>query len=165
MPKGWFKSRSRVFITNEVNTDVDSVTVSGAIDVNVRDGGGTALTSTLVGSDQALDVNVVQVTGGDPVVTISPVADNPEVFEDSNFVTGDSPANLDVNASLGRNANQVIVWNDGPGDFTVSASTDGAVFGGAHTMKQGEVYSLSNISIDTIRISWVSKSAYRVVAI
>lgn len=32
--------------------------------VNLHDGGGTALTSTLVGADQAIDVNVVQTVGG-----------------------------------------------------------------------------------------------------
>ena len=93
----------------------------------------------------------------------STIIDNPEVFEDTSFVVGDSPANLDVNTTLGRNGTQFMVWNDGAGDFTVSASTDGITFGGAHTMKVGEVYAVDNISVDTLRITHVANSAYRVV--
>ena len=50
------------------NVTVDNatlaVTQSGNWDVRLQDGAGTALTSTLVGGDQALDVNVVQTVGG-----------------------------------------------------------------------------------------------------
>ena len=40
------------------------------------------------------------------VLSIVAVADTPETFEDTSFVTGDSPATLDINAALGRNATQ-----------------------------------------------------------
>lgn len=90
---------------------------------------------------------------------------NPKVFEDTSFVVGDSPATLDCNAALGRNATQFSVQNDGAGNFTVATSNDGAVFGDEKTMKGGEVYGIDNISIDSIRITFVSNSAYRVVVV
>jgi len=49
-------------------SDLDIRDLSAAQDsvqANMYDGAGTALTSTLVGADQALDVNVVQQAGGD----------------------------------------------------------------------------------------------------
>lgn len=107
--------------------------------------------------------NATSTLVGEP--SLRAVSDNPEVFEDDDFVTGDSPVSLDVNAALSRNGKHFMVWNDGPGDFTVATSTDGAVFGGEHTMKSGETYNIENISIDTIRIIWVADSAYRVVVI
>ncbi len=99
-------------------------------------------------------------------VEIKPETDgNPQTFEDTNFVTGSSPATLDVNAALGRNATQFTLINDGAGNFTVALSNDGAAFGDEHTVKNGEVYSLDRYSLDTIRITWVADSAYRVVVI
>jgi len=50
-----------------------SVTV-GVVDANMRDGGGTALTSTTVGADRALDVNVVQAVGGAGLATEATLA-------------------------------------------------------------------------------------------
>jgi len=90
---------------------------------------------------------------------------NPQTFEDTSFVTGDSPAILDVNAALGRNATQFSVQNDGAGNFTVATSTDGISFGDEKTMKGGEVYGIDKISVDSIRITWISNSAYRVIVL
>ncbi len=89
--------------------------------------------------------------------------DNFEVFEDTSFVTGDSPVTLDFRAVLGRQAESVSVINDGTGDFTVAISEDGQTFGGDHTMKKGEHLVLTGRSVDSIRITWVANSAYRVV--
>jgi hypothetical protein len=86
----------------------------------------------------------------------------PQSFEDTSFVTGDSPADLDCNTELGRNATEGYIRNDGAGDFTVKFSTDGIVFGDALTVKSDEVLRFSNISVDTIRITWIADSAYRV---
>lgn len=86
------------------------------------------------------------------------------VQEDAAFVVGDSPATLDVNATLRRNANQGHVINDGPGNFTVAISTDGANFGTAFTMQAGETFNLIGENVDSIRITWVANSAYRVMA-
>ncbi len=111
--------------------------------------------------------------GGNPVlgagtneigsVNIIDAADNPEVSENENFQAGDSPATIDVNTSLGRNGTQFLIWNDGPGDIKVEVSTDGSTYGGKHTMKEGEVYGITDVSVDSIRLNWISNSAYRVV--
>jgi hypothetical protein len=85
-----------------------------------------------------------------------------ETFEDTSFVVGDSPVILDFNAAAGRNALDGYIINDGTGDFTVEFSQDGAVFGGSWTMKQGETMSLRNYDIDSLRITHVADSAYRV---
>ena len=120
-----------------------------------------------VTDDAAQDIVQIRV---DPttkalIVQQNAVIDTPKIFEDTSFVLGDSPATLDVNAALGRNATEFTVINDGAGDFTVSISNDGVAFGDEHTMKNGETYSIENISVDSIRITHVADSAYRVVAI
>jgi len=90
----------------------------------------------------------------------------PGIFEDNSFVLADSPATLDVNAKLGRNATEFAVQNDGPGDFTVTLNnTSGGDFGDEKTVKTGETYAIDNISVDSIRITRVADSAYRVVVI
>ncbi len=90
----------------------------------------------------------------------------PGIFEDSSFVVGESPATLDVNAKLGRNATEFAVQNDGPGDFTVSLkNTSGGAFGDEKTVKAGETYGLDSITVDSLRITHVADSGYRVVVI
>jgi len=93
------------------------------------------------------------------------VVDTPEYFEDTNFVTGDSPVTLDINAALGRNATSLLIINDGAGNFTYQLSTDGSTFGDSITMKSGEFKEYTGISVDSVKITWVSNSAYRVEAI
>lgn len=102
---------------------------------------------------------------GASTVTIAAVSDTPEFFEDTSFVTGDSPVTLDINAALGRNATSTLILNDGPGDFTYAVSTDGIAFGDEITLKQREFKQYVDVSIDSIRITWVADSAYRVEAI
>jgi hypothetical protein len=86
-----------------------------------------------------------------------------ETFEDTSFVAGDSPVVLDFNAAAGRNALDGYIINDGPGDFTVEFSRDGATYGGAWTMKEFETMSLRNYDVDSIRITHGgTDSAYRV---
>lgn len=97
--------------------------------------------------------------------TATPVSDTPEFFEDTSFVTGDSPVTLDLNTALGRNATTALILNDGPGSFTYQLSVDGAAFGDAITLKQREFKQYVDVSIDSIRITWVADSAYRVEAI
>ena len=84
------------------------------------------------------------------------------VSEDTSFVVGDSPATLDLNAALARNANQGFIVNDGAGDFTVRISTDGTNFGTAFTLKAGEAFDLIGKNVDSVRITWVANSSYRV---
>lgn len=98
-------------------------------------------------------------------VDIAPVVRTPLIFRDTSFVVGDSPVVLDVNNVYGVNGREFTIINDGAGEFTVSISNDGSVFGNEHTMKNGEVYEKENISLDSIRITHVADSAYRVVAL
>jgi len=97
------------------------------------------------------------------VLSSSPISGRFKTYEDVAFVVAESPVTLDVNADLGRNATDGFIINDGAGNFTVAISDDGATFGSAHTMKTGEVFSLTNIDVDSIKITWVADSAYRVV--
>ena len=99
-------------------------------------------------------------------INIKEVADTPESFEDTNFITGDSPATLDFNtALLARNSTSGYVINDGLGDFTIAFSTDGAIFGDEITIKKNEIVEWNNLSVDSLRITWVTDSAYRVAAV
>lgn len=83
-------------------------------------------------------------------------------YEDTSFLTGDSPVVLDVNADLGRNGRDGFIVNDGVGNFTVEISdVVAATYGGAHTLKEGEVLKLTGVDIDKIRITWIANSAYR----
>jgi hypothetical protein len=86
-------------------------------------------------------------------------------YEDTSFLTGDSPAVHDVNTDLGRNGRDGYVVNDGAGNFTVEISDDGTNYGGAHTLKIGEVLKLGGVDIDKIRVTWVANSAYRIFVI
>lgn len=88
--------------------------------------------------------------------------DSPQEFEDTNFVSGNSPALLDCNAALGRNATEFTVINDGAGDFLTATSNNGVSFSDDHTTKNGETYALDDISVHTIRITHITDSAYRV---
>lgn len=56
MPKTGWADRQNVFVTNAVE-------LVPTQSVNLNDGSGTGITSTTVGSDEALDVNVVSTTG------------------------------------------------------------------------------------------------------
>lgn len=83
-------------------------------------------------------------------------------YEDTSFVTGDSPVVLDVNNDLSRNGRDGYIANDGDGNFTVEISNDGTNYGGVHTIQLGEAMRLKGLDIDSIRISWISDSSYRV---
>jgi hypothetical protein len=90
------------------------------------------------------------------------VHDTPEFFEDTSFVTDDSPVTLDVNTALGRNATSGYIVNDGAGNFTVAFSIDGTTFGDAITMKKNETLRFTDQSVDSIKITWISDSSYRI---
>ncbi len=102
----------------------------------------------------------------------SPVPTEPGVidgrnfaYEDTSFVTGDSPATHDVNTDLGRNAVDGYITNDGPGNILVEISDDGASYGTQFTMKVEDTLDLRNINVDSIRITWVTDSAYRILVV
>jgi len=86
-------------------------------------------------------------------------------YEDTSFVTGESPRVLDVNTDLGRNAHDGYFINDGPGTILLEISDDGLIYGAQHTIKGDEVFSLGKLDIDRIRLTWVSDSAYRCLVI
>lgn len=122
--------------------------------------------SLMIGFD-GTDYKVVVVdSDGSLQVMQRAVVDTPVTAEDILFETGDSPFTFDINTALGRNSTQFSVTNDGPGDFNVSISNDGIAFGNEHRMKNEEVYEIQNISVDSIRITFIiANSAYRIVAL
>lgn len=86
-------------------------------------------------------------------------------YEDTSFVTGDSPVILDVNVDLERNAHDGYIVNDGDGNFTYEISSDGTEYGSVHTLKKDEWVNLFMLDIDKIRLTWVADSAYRVMVV
>lgn len=95
------------------------------------------------------------------------VSDTPEYWEDTSFVSGDSPATIDIATALGRTANTGFIANDGAGDFTVSFSADGTNFGDEIRL-YGATKDRLNFDrqvVAKVRITWVSDSSYRVTAI
>ena len=141
----------------------------GTSEVDVTKLGGTAI-ATGTGVDGAgvqrisLATNVALPAGTNALgtVTTAPTAvSGYQFYEDTSFVTGDSPASIDVNTDLGRNGVDGSIINDGPGNFTFTIDS-GSGAGDAITMKSGEEFSFEGMDIDTIAITWVSDSAYRV---
>ncbi len=113
------------------------------------------ITQTTTGTKSALDVAVITTGSGEAIEDI-------EIFEDTSFVTGDSPVSLDFNTVLSKNATVFEVINDGAGDFTFAVSEDGAAFGGEATLKKGEGFTDAATNVDTLRLTWIANSAYRV---
>ncbi len=86
-------------------------------------------------------------------------------FEDTSFVTGDSPATHDVHGALGRNGHDGYIVNDGAGDLQYQISNDGTNYGGAHTLKQDETIRLTGLDINKIKITWVADCGYRIMVV
>jgi len=82
-------------------------------------------------------------------------------FEDTDFTV---TITLDVNVALGRDARSLTVSCDGPGSFTVAVSNDGVSYSPEKTMKSGEDFGLDGLRVDSVRLTYVTDSAYRVVA-
>ena len=93
------------------------------------------------------------------------VEGNDKGYEDTSFVTGESPRVLDVNTDLGRNAREGGILNDGAGDLLVEISNDGATYGDQHTLKADEVFDLEGRNVDSIRLTWVADTGYRAVVV
>jgi len=141
-----------------ITVDVTQFSSAGTMDciLKIKQGSASLTGEPVIGAgtNEIGSVNVIDVSDADP-----------QIFEDTSFVAGDSPITLDVNAALGRNGTQFFIFNDGAGDFTVALSRDGAAFGDEHTVKNGETYSIDNYSVDSIRITHVANSSYRVVVL
>lgn len=89
------------------------------------------------------------------------------VDEDTNFVTGDSPHVVSVKSVLGTCGNRGYIMNDGPGDIQVAIahaeSVDGTVNYAMdpYTIKNGENFDFTGLGVHSVKILWVSDSAYR----
>jgi hypothetical protein len=86
-------------------------------------------------------------------------------YEDTSFVTGESPRVLDVLTDLGRNGHDGYIVNDGDGDIKLEISDDGTSYGGQHTIEKDEVFDLYMLDIAKIRLTWVADSSYRVLVV
>ena len=83
-------------------------------------------------------------------------------YEDTSFVTGDSPAVLDVFTDAGKIAHKGYICNDGPGAMKIEFSADGTTYGGQHTLYGGEEMIVDELSIKKVRFTYVDTTAYRV---
>ncbi len=127
----------------------DSSISTGDIEVDV------AALEVLSTAANALLTTIAAATGG--------TAGTSYMFgEDASFVTGDSPATVDVNAGLGYNGNLGWIANDGAGDFTIEISKVGTpTLGSSITIQNGEVFSFDGLDVDQFTITWVADSSYR----
>jgi hypothetical protein len=111
----------------------------------------------------------VQIKGQDAKLTTTPdlpyIAGRTATFEDSSFVTGDSPATHDVNAALSRNGHDGYIVNDGAGDLQYQISDDGTNYGGAHTLKKDETVRLTGLQVNKIKMTWVANCGYRIMVV
>ncbi len=100
------------------------------------------------------DINPIRITQGSPGAGYA-------AGDDPSFVTGDSPAIIDLNAALSRNANLGHFTNTGPGDISVKISEDGTpTFGDAILLKNGDKISLDGANVDQLEVTWVADSSF-----
>ena len=88
-----------------------------------------------------------------------------KTYSDTSFVTGDSPAVVDVNTDLARDGRSFTFINDGAGDIGIEVSNDGITYSDIWTTRAGEQFGLGDVAIDSIRLTWVADSAYRLMVI
>jgi hypothetical protein len=86
-----------------------------------------------------------------------------QVYEDTSFVVGDSPAVHDFYTDAGRYANDGYITCDGVGDIQVDISREGLTYGDKFVLKSGEKASLLRMKISKIRVTHTgTDSAYRI---
>jgi len=83
-------------------------------------------------------------------------------YENTSFVTGDSPAVCDVETDIGRLGHAGYVIIDGTGSVLIEFSEDGTTYGGQHTLKGKETMDFENLNISKIRITFVANTSYRI---
>jgi len=109
------------------------------------------------------DGSVSFVSDGNPLPTTSGALDvRFKTYEDTSFVTGDSPVVLDVNTDLGRDGRSFNIENTGGGNMTVAVSNDGVTFSDEKTLLAGRDFKLDGIRVDSIRLTWVANTSYLV---
>jgi len=89
----------------------------------------------------------------------------PKTYEDTSFVTGESPATHDFFVDAGRYAQDGFIVCDGAGNIQVDITRDGVTYSDKWTMKSGEIVDLERLDIKKIRVTWVSDSAYRILLV
>ena len=109
--------------------------------------------------DHSLGI-VVTIVPPDPETSVNPIT-----YEDTSFVTGESPTTVDVNDDLGRNGSDGYFTNDGDGDIEIQFSKNGTTFGEKATIKKDEVVLFKGLDIDTILLTWVADSSYRILVV
>ncbi len=88
-----------------------------------------------------------------------------KAYEDTSFVTGESPRELDVQTDLGRVGHDGYIVNDGDGDIKYEISDDGTAWGDQHTLKKDEWLPLFMLEIAKIRLTWVADCGYRIMVV
>lgn len=145
--------------------DVNLKSQTAAIDVNLKHQD----INPIVAVTSMPTSSGMQIKGQDAALTTTPsqpyIAGRTATFEDSSFVTGDSPATHDVNTALGRNGRDGYIVNDGPGDLQYQISDNGTNYGGAHTLKSGETVKLTHLDISKIKMTWIADCGYRIAVV
>ena len=84
-------------------------------------------------------------------------------YEDTSFVTGDSPRVLEIRDDLSNKPSQAAWFiNDGAGDIQIEIqNNEQSGYSDAFTTKTGEMFQLNGLNIRRVRLIWVSDSSYR----
>ena len=82
-------------------------------------------------------------------------------FNDSLFVTGDSPVVHSISAAIGRKGTDGYISNDGSGDLSFAIMSNDA-YGSDILLKPGDIHLLSGVSIGKIQVTWIADTSYRV---
>ena len=83
-------------------------------------------------------------------------------YEDSSFVSGDSPVVLDIYTDIGRDIYNGEIYCDGDGDILIEHSYNGTGYGDQITLKKDEILDIKTIKVRKVRISHSgTDSAYR----
>ena len=113
-----------------------------------------------------IDSDGNEITTSNPLPISKTIDGRTFKYEDTSFVSGDSPATHDVNTDLGRNAKIGYITCDGPGDILIEISDDGTNFGSQHTLKVEDTINFEGINVDTIRITHSgTDSSYRILVV
>lgn len=86
-------------------------------------------------------------------------------YEDTSFVTGESPRTLAVATDLSRNGHDGYITNDGDGNLKVEIEDPEEGFGGAHKLKKDETMDFAMLNIKNIRLTWVANCGYRALVV